>query len=75
MTFWQLTVDCTDPARLTAFWGFALGYVPTPPAEPTSTWQEHYRARLGGESAFDNPADLEYFTVLQDPGDNEFCVS
>lgn len=146
MTFWQLTVDCKDPARLTAFWGFALGYVPTPPAQPASTWLEHYRARLGAETAFDNrlfdpeglrppiwfqqvpeekagknrlhldlyptgrdnslsqeqrialvdamvvelvdrgatvlhternddPADLEYFTVLQDPEGSEFCVS
>jgi len=52
MVFWQLTIDANDPARLARFWARALGYQPTPPAEPETTWYQHYRARLGGEAAF-----------------------
>ena len=54
MIFWQLTIDANDPARLALFWRQALGYQPAPPAEPASTWQAHYRSRLGGEEAFDD---------------------
>src|SRR3954462_1149613 len=54
MTFWQLTIDANDPARLARFWEQALGYQPVPPTEPDTTWHRHYRARLGGEAAFDN---------------------
>jgi hypothetical protein len=52
MVFWQLTIDANDPARLARFWAQALGYQPAPPAEPETTWHQHYRARLGGEAAF-----------------------
>jgi hypothetical protein len=34
--------------------GHALGYQPTPPDEPDTTWHKHYRARLGGEAAFED---------------------
>jgi hypothetical protein len=54
MTFWQLTIDANDPARLARFWGHALGYQPVPPTEPDTTWHRHYRARLGDQAAFDN---------------------
>jgi catechol 2,3-dioxygenase-like lactoylglutathione lyase family enzyme len=54
MVFFQLTIDCHDPARLTAFWAKALGYRTTPPAEPETTWWAHYRRRLGEEPAFDD---------------------
>ena len=54
MTFWQLTIDANDPARLARFWASALGYAPTPPAAPDTTWWAHYRDRLGGEEAFDD---------------------
>ena len=54
MVFFQLTVDCHDPARLAAFWGAALGYLPVPPAEPETTWWKHYQRRLGDEEAFDD---------------------
>jgi len=52
MVFWQLTIDANDPARLARFWAQALGYQPTPPAEPETTWHQYYHARLGGEAAF-----------------------
>ncbi len=54
MVFWQLTIDANDPARLARFWAQALGYEPVPPAEPPTTWNEHYRSRLGDAEAFDN---------------------
>jgi hypothetical protein len=47
MVFWQLTIDANDPAVLARFWAQALGYQPVPPAEPQTTWNAHYRARLG----------------------------
>jgi glyoxalase superfamily protein len=54
MVFWQLTIDANDPGLLARFWAQALGYQPAPPAEPDTTWHQHYRARLGAEAAFDN---------------------
>jgi Glyoxalase-like domain len=54
MIFWQLTIDANDPARLARFWGQALDYQPTPPSTPTTTWQAHYEARLGSQTAFDD---------------------
>lgn len=52
MVFWQLTIDANDPALLARFWAQALGYQSAPPAEPDSTWHQHYRARLGEQAAF-----------------------
>jgi Glyoxalase-like domain len=52
--FFQLTIDANDPPALARFWARALGYQPVPPAEPDTTWNAHYRARLGGEEAFSN---------------------
>jgi hypothetical protein len=54
MVFFQLTIDCRDPARLATFWAQALGYQPTPPTGPETTWWAHYRRRLGDEAAFDD---------------------
>ncbi|MGH3301761.1 MAG: VOC family protein [Streptosporangiaceae bacterium] len=52
--FWQLTIDANDPAALALFWAQALGYQPTPPAQPATTWHAHYHARLEGAEAFDD---------------------
>jgi hypothetical protein len=52
--FWQLTIDANDPGLLARFWAQALDYKPVPAEEPETTWQEHYRARLGEEAAFDD---------------------
>ena len=54
MTFWQLTVDANDPPLLARFWAEVLGYRPVPPVEPPTTWNAHYRARLGDAGAFDD---------------------
>ena len=63
MVFWQLTIDANDPAKLAQFWAQALGYQPTPPHEPDTTWHKLYRARLGEEASFDDrlfdPAGLQ----------------
>jgi hypothetical protein len=52
MVFFQLTIDCHDPARLARFWGQALGYVPVPPTAPDTTWWAHYRGRVDDDGAF-----------------------
>lgn len=54
MVFWQLTIDANDPALLARFWAQALGYQAVPAEEPKTTWNAHYRARLGDEPAFDD---------------------
>ena len=54
MVFWQLTMDANDPAALARFWAPLIGYRPTPPAAPDTTWHAHYRDRLGGEPEFDD---------------------
>jgi hypothetical protein len=54
MVFWQLTIDANDPALLARFWARALGYQPSPPPEPQTTWHSHYRGRLGDATAFDD---------------------
>ena len=54
MVFFQLTIDCRDPAVLVKFWAQALGYLPVPPVEPETTWWAHYRERLGEQATFDD---------------------
>src|SRR5689334_20332442 len=54
MLFFQITLDCHDPARLSEFWAKALGYLPVPPAEPDTPWWALYRHRLGDSDAFDD---------------------
>ncbi len=54
MVFFQLTIDANDPPLLARFWAQALGYQPSPPSEPATTWNAHYQARLGDEAAFDD---------------------
>ncbi|TQS40114.1 VOC family protein [Cryptosporangium phraense] len=52
MTFWQLTINAKEPARLAQFWAAALGYTAVPPGAPDTSWNRHYRARLGDSPAF-----------------------
>jgi Glyoxalase-like domain len=54
MMFWQLTIDANDSALLARFWAQALGYQAVPPAEPETSWHQHYRTRLGEDTAFDD---------------------
>ncbi len=39
---WQLTIDCTDPARLVSFWAPVLGYRVQPPPPGHATWNDWY---------------------------------
>jgi hypothetical protein len=38
----QLTIDCSDPRRMVAFWTEALGYVPEPPPGEHVTWRDYW---------------------------------
>lgn len=40
----QLTIDCSDPQRMVAFWADALGYVPEPPPAGHATWRAYWAA-------------------------------
>ncbi|MEV6947101.1 VOC family protein [Streptomyces sp. NPDC051172] len=40
----QLTIDCSDPQRMVAFWAEALGYVPEPPPGGHAAWRAHWGA-------------------------------
>ena len=40
--FWQLTIDCHDPARLVSFWAPVLGYDVRPAPGNFATWNDYY---------------------------------
>ena len=40
----QITVDCADAQRMTAFWSIALGYVEEPPPAGYLSWEDFLRA-------------------------------
>ena len=40
---WQLTFDCADPSRMTAFWAAALGYDVEPPPHGFADWISYWR--------------------------------
>ncbi|MFE1589128.1 VOC family protein [Streptomyces sp. NPDC058737] len=40
----QLTIDCSDPQRMVAFWAQALGYVPEPAPDGHPTWRAYWEA-------------------------------
>ena len=42
MMTWQLTIDCSDPTRMVAFWAEALGYEPQPPPDGFESWNDWY---------------------------------
>jgi hypothetical protein len=74
MVFFQVTIDAHDPVLLARFWARALGYQPVPPAEPDTTWNAHYRARLAGQESFEDrifdPAGLRppfWFQQVPEP--------
>lgn len=52
MVFWQLTVDAQEPEALARFWALALGYRAAPGDGSETTWDTHYRRRLGADEAF-----------------------
>lgn len=40
----QLTIGCSDPRKMVAFWVEALGYVPEPPPAGHATWRACWAA-------------------------------
>ena len=43
---WTLSVDCSDPVTVAAFWKVALGYVDAPPPAGFTSWTDWFE-RLG----------------------------
>jgi hypothetical protein len=58
-TKWTLTIDCTRPAVLAAFWSVALGYIEASPPEGFGSWQEWLTHVGVPEDEWDDGAYLE----------------
>jgi hypothetical protein len=43
-TSFQITIDCEDAERMSAFWSAALGYVVEPPPAAYLSWEDFLRA-------------------------------
>ena len=71
-TTWQLTVDCTDSARLVTFWCEALDYVPEPAPPGWASWLDYWRA--GGIPQSELEGAEAGSGAIVDPEGNEFCV-
>ncbi|MFF2412059.1 VOC family protein [Streptomyces sp. NPDC058092] len=41
-TKWNLTIDCTHPAKLAEFWALALGYTAKPAPAGFGSWEEWF---------------------------------
>jgi hypothetical protein len=55
----QVVIDCSDPAKLSQFWAFALGYrIPDPPGD-FATWPDFLRAQGVPESEFNSASAAE----------------
>jgi catechol 2,3-dioxygenase-like lactoylglutathione lyase family enzyme len=55
----QVVIDCADPAKLSQFWAFALGYrIPDPPGD-FATWPDFLRAQGVPESEFNSASAAE----------------
>ena len=50
----QVTFDCSDPARLSAFWAEALDYVLQPPPEGFNSWEDWLREHDFPEDEWNN---------------------
>jgi hypothetical protein len=57
-TRWSLTVDCTSPATVSAFWALALGYVEPPAPEGFASWSAWLRHHKVPEEEWDDGAYL-----------------
>jgi hypothetical protein len=55
---WTVTVDCTSPRVLAAFWRAALGYVDAPPPEGFDSWEDWLRHFGVPEDEWDDGASL-----------------
>jgi glyoxalase superfamily protein len=67
-TAFQLTIDCTDSARLSSFWQAALHYVETPPPQGAPSWGEYFRARGLPEEEVREIEELGYDKISDPDG-------
>ena len=61
----QITVDCTDPRVLVAFWSAALGYVLEPPPGGATSWVSFWRSI--GVPDDELPDDEDHTDSIIDP--------
>ena len=61
----QITVDCTDPRVLVAFWATALGYVLEPPPAGATSWVSFWRSI--GVPEDELPDDEDHTDSIVDP--------
>ena len=61
----QITVYCTDPRVLVAFWSTALGYVPEPPPGGATSWVSFWRSI--GVPEDELPDDEDHTDSIVDP--------
>jgi hypothetical protein len=64
----QLVIDCADPARQTAFWTKALGYVPEPAPAGHATWKAYYRSLGVPEDELEEMADDDVDSIVDPDG-------
>ena len=74
---YQITIDCKDPARMSAFWVAALGYEIEPPPKGFSSWEDYWRdvgvpedeLGVGPDRIFDptGGAPRIWFQVVDEP--------
>ncbi|GII60858.1 glyoxalase [Sphaerisporangium krabiense] len=64
----QLVIDCADPARQTAFWAAALGYVREPAPAGHATWKAYYRSLGVPEEELEEMADDDADSIVDPDG-------
>jgi hypothetical protein len=64
----QLVIDCADPARQTAFWAGALGYVLEPAPAGHATWKAYYQSLGVPEDELEEMADDDVDSVVDPDG-------
>jgi Glyoxalase-like domain len=64
----QLTIDCTDSARLSSFWRAALHYEEMPPPQGAPSWGEYFRARGLPEDEVREIEELGYDKITDPDG-------
>lgn len=58
MATWTLTIDCTTPSVVAAFWKIALGYVDSPPPRGFASWEAWFVACAVPEDERDDGATI-----------------
>lgn len=64
----QVTIDCADSGRLSAFWQAALHYVEMPPPQGAPSWAEYFRARGLPEDEVKEIEEFGYDKIVDPDG-------